>query len=184
MLLRQLSGQPRDDGNQAQQGWGRAGNRRPLPLALGLHTQRGAGLLPRDFQAPPEDKPRQNLDRVHRQVGAQQGLGLEVGLRIAHQHPANRQWRHARVRPQSRRSSDLHHALPVAIPAADRHRGPACRHIAQPWGQRGPALALQTRPAILSWLAGWSGLIQGGIQPQAGDAQTDGPTDAAATTAS
>ena len=61
------------------------------PLALGLHAQVGTHLLKEpapylirgDRQLPAQDKPFQDLGRVRRWVGAQQGLGGEGALGIA-----------------------------------------------------------------------------------------------------
>ncbi len=59
----------------------------------------GTDLLPVYFQAPSEDKPLQDLDGVHTQVGTEQGLGLELLLWIAYQHPPDGQDTTSKVTP-------------------------------------------------------------------------------------
>jgi hypothetical protein len=91
VLWRHLSSHQRDHREQAQQGQSGTGNRLGIPRPLGLQTSMGTGLLPRHCQAPPEDKPLQDLDGVHRHVCAQHGLGVKLPVRVAHQQPADRQ---------------------------------------------------------------------------------------------
>jgi hypothetical protein len=60
-----------------------------VPLSLALHSQVGTGLLPGDLQTSPQHKPLQDLHEVHGQVPAEQRLGLELALRLPHQHPVD-----------------------------------------------------------------------------------------------
>jgi hypothetical protein len=62
------------------------GPRAPLPLRV--HAQMSTGLLPGHLEAPSEDKPLEDLHRLCRQTRTQQGLVLELALRIAHEEPS------------------------------------------------------------------------------------------------
>jgi hypothetical protein len=78
--LHQLAGHQRHDREQAQEGRSGTGNRLGMPLPLGFQTHMSTCLLPRHLQAPAEDKPLQDLDRVCHQVCAQQGFGGQTPL--------------------------------------------------------------------------------------------------------
>jgi hypothetical protein len=173
VLFRDLARPQGDHREEPQQGWGGAGDGPRVPLPLRFQTQMGTGLLPGHFEAPPEDKPLQDLDGVHRQVRTQHGLGFERLLGVAHQHPADGQRRHSRVIPHGCGRDELHTSGPCAIPATQRRRHPQRGRVGQDPGQSGQALAFEVWPAMLAWLPMWSRVVQGGIQPQARDA-TDG----------
>ena len=89
-FLQRVGGQcgPGEEPQQDRRG---AGDGQVGPLALGLHAQVGPHLLKEpapylirgDLQLPAQDKPFQDLGRVRRWVGAQQGLGGEGALGIA-----------------------------------------------------------------------------------------------------
>ena len=67
----------------------RAGDGEIGPLALCLHTQMGSYLVEGDLQLPAQYKPFQDLGRVRRRVGTEQGLSGEGALGVSDQHPAN-----------------------------------------------------------------------------------------------
>ena len=147
---------------------------RRIPLALGLHAQMGAGLLPGDLQAPPEDKPLQRFGQGPPSGPYTARLGARTALRIAHQHPANGQWRHSRVIPHRRGRDEL------APPAPRRHTSHApspwssrVAGLAKTWAKVGSRLPFRRGRPFCRGLPWWSGFIQGGIQPQARNA-TDG----------
>ena len=78
---------------QSQQGRRGAGNGQIRPLALRLDPQMGPHFVERDLQLPAHDEPLQDLHRIGGQIGAQQGLRLELTFRITDQHPADGQGR-------------------------------------------------------------------------------------------
>ena len=61
-----------------------------IPLPLRLNPEMSAGFLKGHFHRPSSHKPRQYLLRRVIAVGRKQCLRLELALRIANQHPANR----------------------------------------------------------------------------------------------
>ena len=112
---RERPGRSREEPQQDGRG---AGDGQIGPLALGLHAQVGTHLLKEpapylirgDLQLPAQDKPFQDLGRVRRWVGAQQGLGGEGALGIADQHPANEDGRLAGAVPDCRLRREFHRA--------------------------------------------------------------------------
>ena len=55
-----------------------------------LHAEMGASLLEGDLDAPTLHELGHDPHRLAAQVGAEQGLGCEAVLGIAHQHPSDR----------------------------------------------------------------------------------------------
>jgi hypothetical protein len=144
------------------------GPRGPWPWRL--PAQMSPGLLSGHFQAPAQPQPRQQLDGPAPPIGAQQGLGRALRVRIADEDPADRQGGHAGVRPDRRSRGGLHHPLPCALPAASRPRGAVWGRLPQHWGQRRLPLAREARPAMRPWLVGWGRCRAGGSPPHTGDA--------------
>ena len=144
------------------------GNGQVRPLALGLHAQMRPHLLEGDLQLPAQHKPFQDLRRVRRRIGAEQGLGSEFALWVPNQDPAQGHRRLARAVPDRRLRGEFHRAGSAVVPG--------CRHL-NPWHggqvqeclQRGQASAFQRRAAVLPRLTGWRWRVQGGVQAQAGD---------------
>ena len=153
---------------RAQAGCG-ACSRPVRPLPLGLHTETVARLTEGDLHLPTLDEPAHDLQRVAPRIGAQKGLRLEAVLRIARQHPADRHDRQAGMVPNGRGGAELHDPRTLAIPA--RHGGlhPACALVGQDDREVRPAGALDPRAPDRSGLAWRRRLVQGRVQPQAGD---------------
>src|SRR5215213_496740 len=59
-------------------------------LCVRLESQMSTHLLEGHFQLPAHHKPGEDLLRIGVKVGTQEGLGFELFLRIAHQHPTQR----------------------------------------------------------------------------------------------
>ena len=64
-----------------------------------FHAQVGSDFLKGDLRLPTQHKPLQDLGRVCRRVGAEQGLRIEGTLGVADQHPADEDGRLARTVP-------------------------------------------------------------------------------------
>jgi hypothetical protein len=95
---------------------------------LRVHAQMSTGPLPGHLEAPSEHKPLEDLHRLRRQNRTQQGLGLELALRIVHEDPSDRQGRHARVMPDRRMRDELDHPLALTIPPAHSLVSAQCKH--------------------------------------------------------
>jgi len=118
------------------------------------------------FCLPAQDKPLDNLPGFSFQVCAQEGLGLELALRIADQHPANGQGRQTAVKPDCRLRDDLDHALALAIPVPDRDALPARLGIGRNGYQSRQALPFLARAALRTGFALRGRFVQRGVQPQ------------------
>ena len=144
------------------------GNGQIGPLALGLHAQMGAHLLKGDFQLPAQDKPFQDLGRVRRRVGAEQGLGSEGALGVSDQHPTNEHSRLAGAVPDHRLRGEFHRAGGAVIPG-HCGAGPSYLGLVEDRFQLGTPCAFQRRAAVLTWLTGGRRCVEGGVQTQTGD---------------
>ena len=122
------------------------------------------------FELPALDKPADDLQRLLRQVGAEQRLRIEAAAGIAQQYPADRHDRHAAVTPDGGIRADFHHAVALAIPAGHDNPLPAGGLVGQHLGQGRQALALGPRPSDGAGWARRSRPVKGRIKPQAGDA--------------
>src|SRR5215208_220788 len=110
----------RDEGEQAEQGGGGAGDGLIGPLALGFDAEMATDLGEGDLGAPAANKPAQDVERIGREVGAQKRLRAELILAVAHQHVADRDVM-AGMRPDGGAGDDLDLALCAAIPACNLH---------------------------------------------------------------
>ena len=164
----QLVGGQGYPGEEAQQDWRGAGDGPVGPLALGLHTQVGADFSEGYFQLPTQHKPLDDLDGIGVGVGAEQGLGLEPGLGVADQHPADGYRRLAGDVPEGGVGGQCHGAGMAAIPG-HRRCGPGGVGMMQQLYQGGLSGADDAGPSPLTGLAGWRRMVETGIQTQAGD---------------
>src|SRR5215204_503501 len=80
----------RDEGEQAEQGGGGASNGLIGPLALGLDAEVATDFGEGNLGAPATNKPAQDVERIGREIGAQEGLRAGLILAVAHQHVADR----------------------------------------------------------------------------------------------
>jgi hypothetical protein len=87
---RKLLGEQRHQGKQAQQAGRGVGDGFVGPLALALEAEAIAHLAEGDLDRPALHEPTDHAQRVLHRVGAQKRLRLELALRIAQQHPADR----------------------------------------------------------------------------------------------
>ena len=78
----------RDEGEQAEQGGGGAGDGLIGPLALGFDAEVATDLGEGDLHAPAANEPAQDIEWICREIGAQKGLWAELILAVAHQHRA------------------------------------------------------------------------------------------------
>ena len=67
-----------DDREQPEQAWRGAGDGLVRPLPLGLDAEVVTHLAEGDFDLPALDEPADDLQRLLRQVGAEQGLRIEA----------------------------------------------------------------------------------------------------------
>jgi site-specific DNA recombinase len=122
------------------------------------------------FELPALDEPADDLERVAVGIGAEQGLRVEAALGVAQQHPTDRDDRHAAVTPDGSDGVDLHDALARAIPARHRDALPGRGCLGDYSGECGQALALGPGTPNRARRARWCWLVEGRIQPEAGDA--------------
>src|SRR4051794_28298041 len=66
----------REEGEQAEQGGGGAGDGLIGPLALGLDAEMAADLGEGNLDAPATNEPAQDVARIGREIGAQEGVSL------------------------------------------------------------------------------------------------------------
>ena len=138
------------------------------PLALCLHTQMGSYLVEGDLQLPAQYKPFQDLGRVRRRVGTEQGLSGEGALGVSDQHPANEDGGLAGAVPDRRLGSEFHGAGDAVVPG-HLGAGPSYIRLLKENFQRRPPRALQWRATVLARLTGWRWRIESGVQTQSGD---------------
>src|SRR3954468_15793174 len=156
-----------DDREQPEQAWRGTGDRLVRPLPLGFDAEVVAHLAEGDFELPALDEPADDLQRLLRQVGAEQRLRVEATAGIAQQYPADRHDRHAAVAPDGGIRTDLHDAVALAVPAGHGHPLPAGGLVGQYLGQGRQALALGPRPSDGAGWARRSRPIKGRIEAQA-----------------
>src|SRR4029078_10327381 len=157
----------RDEGEQAQQGGGGAGDGLIGPLALGLDAEVSAYLGEGNLGAPATNEPAQDVERIGREVGAQKRLRAELILAVAHQHIADRGVM-AGMRPDGVAADDLDLALCAAIPACNLQALPACataRQLLRQAREETPHNARATEPPLTLGRR----LEQAGVQAQASD---------------
>ena len=166
-FLQRVSGQC-GPGKETQQDGRGAGDGLVRPLALGLHAQVGPRLPEGDLQLPAQHKPLQDLGRVRRRVGTEQGLRGEDALGVSDQHPANEHGGLARAVPDRCLGGEFHRAGGAVIPG---HHGTGPSHVDRfkQGFERGSPCAFQRRPTVLTRLTGWRWRVQGGVQTQSGD---------------
>src|SRR5215212_6441942 len=164
-----LVSEERDHTEQGQKCRGRALDRHLRALPLGLQAQALTNCLKRGLHLPASHEPRNDLSRIGREVSAQQGLALEIPLRVADQHPADGHGGKPRGVPDGRLGGGVHRASCITVPATHRDRRPSRLRVLDHRRGVREALALQARPSHLAWLA-WRGrFVQSGIEPEAGD---------------
>src|SRR5690554_583734 len=161
LVLAETVRQQGDQGEEAQQRRGGAGNSQVRPLPLGFQTQMSTRFLEGHFQAPATDKEAQNLLRAQGQVGADKGGGQEVALRVAHQHPADGQGVLSLCAPQGGLRTELDGLPLVAVPVQVQRR-PLSLRVGQHLLERGQALA------FLGPLPRWR-VMQDNVQAGSGD---------------
>src|SRR3712207_3077479 len=87
---------------QPQERRGGSPYRQIRPLPLRLESQMPTYLLEGHLQLPAHDESGEDLLRIGVKVGAEEGLGFELFLRIAHQDPTHRYGEQARAVPHGR----------------------------------------------------------------------------------
>ena len=155
-------------GEESHQDWRSTSDGLIRPLALGLHAQMRPHLLEGDLQLPAQHKPFQDLRRIRRRIGAEQGLGSEFALGVPNQDPTQGYRRLARAVPDRRLRGESQRAGSAVVPGC-RHGGPGHGGQVQECLQRWQPPAFQRRPTVLTGLTGWGRFIKGGVQAQAGD---------------
>jgi hypothetical protein len=129
-----------------------------------------AHLAEGDLHLPAPDDPADDLQRVAGGIGAEQGLWVEAVLRIAQQHPTDRQDWQASLAPNRGSGTDLNDALPLPVPRGHGHplpaRGPIHQHVREVRQARALGARTPDRPSP----ARRRRFVQRRIEPQAGDA--------------
>ena len=118
-----------------------------------LHTQMGS-YREGDLQLPAQYKPFQDLGRVRRRVGTEQGLSGEGALGVSDQHPANEDGGLAGAVPDRRLGGEFHGAGDAVVPG---HLGAevtsVCSRKTFSGGRRGPFNGGRPWPAAGAWAA-------------------------------
>ena len=138
------------------------------PLPLGFQTQMGPALLESDLQLPAQHKPLNNPGRRYTGGGAQQGLGPELRQGVSDQDPPQGDRREAGMIPDGSSRCDFQGALGPVIPG-DGDAGPRGCWVLETLLQSGQARSLEPGPSQLARQPWGRGIIEGSIQPQAGD---------------
>jgi len=89
------------------------------PLALGLQTQVRSCFLAGDFDVPPVELGGQDRQGLDRRVGAEERVGREPPLRVAHQDPADGQRCAAVGVPQRGAGGHVERSPLVSVPGDD-----------------------------------------------------------------
>src|SRR5262249_30652211 len=151
-------GHQADKSKQPEESWCRASNRLVRPLPLGFPAQVPAPFFKGHFDIPAQDKPLDNLGRLQREGGTEEGTGWHVALRIHHQNPTDGERllprcmpeRHARQHPQ---------ALPYAAIPCDLDLLAVLLGLVEPCFQcRQARSLLRFRPPLARWNRGWKGI--------------------------
>ena len=77
------------------------------------------GILEGDLKLPAGDEPLEDIDRSGREIGAEEGLGLEFANRIADQQPSNWHWGQTRVVPDGGVGGEFDGPIGATIPEGD-----------------------------------------------------------------
>jgi site-specific DNA recombinase len=141
-----------------------------LPTSPSSEQVRFCHLRKDYFQLPALREPAEDLQRLLRQVGAEQGLWVEPPAGIAQQHPTDRHHRQSAMAPDGGLGADLHHALALAVPVGHRHPLPWRGLIGQHRGQGRQALALAAGPTTGLGPPQRGRGVERGIEAQTGDA--------------
>src|SRR4051794_7414105 len=102
-------GQQGHDREQAEQAGRGAGDGLVGPLPLGFDAEVVAGFSERDLYLPTLCEPAEDLQRLLRGVGTEQGLWVEAPAGVTQQHPTDRHHRQAAMAPEGGLGADLHH---------------------------------------------------------------------------
>lgn len=140
-LRHSLMCEQRDQREQIQERRRGPPDRQLRSLPLGLYSQMPTYLLKGHLELPAHDEPGEDPLRIGAEVGADQGLGGEGAPRVADQRLAQGHGEQARAVPDRRGRSDLHHALPLAVPVGNRNRSPVggwVFDLAERFGRRSP----------------------------------------------
>ena len=161
-------GQQGHDREQAEQRRGHTQDGEVRPLTLSLHAEVSADFVERDFHLPTLWKPFHDLLGGNGEIGAQQGLGLELLPWVADDDPTNGHGRLSGVRPHRGPGSDFDQAFLFAIPLMHRELLPTSAFIFGNLFQSRQAFALLARATHLvrSIL---SRLVQRGVHAKADD---------------
>jgi hypothetical protein len=116
---------------------------------------------------PTQDEPPKDLLGSGTKIGAEQGLGFELSLRIAHQHPAYGNGWQSRAVPDRSRRCHFHGALPTPVPVVHHDRRPDGGRIFSDDRKVWETFALQARAAQLPCSARWSRSVERSVQAQA-----------------
>jgi hypothetical protein len=135
------------------------------PLTLGFDAEMAAGFFEGDFQLPAHDKPLDDLLGSSGLVSTQQTHRFILPQRVTDQDPADRNGRQTIMEPNRGLRGDRHRPPLSVIPP--QLNGRPCRfRCIQILLRRRQALALAARTSLAR--IRWRGVIQGGVQSQAG----------------
>src|SRR5918994_2273571 len=155
-----------DHREQSQQRRGGSPYRQLRPLSLGLESEMPAHLLKGHLKLPAHNKPADDLLWISVKVSTKESLGLELSLRITHQHPTNRHGEQARRILERCLRSDLDCAILAPVPVGNRDGFPEGGMIFGHLRKVGQAPALEARPPSLAWFAWGRRLVECGVQPK------------------
>lgn len=121
-----------------------------------------------DFPRPTLHEPCQDLNGVRALIGTEQGLWLKRALRIANEHPTDRNGRNWRLIPQSRASRHFPLSADASIPGNGGCLPHGC-WVGESRLPFGLGFPFQGRPTPLPCLSLSGRIRHAGIQTQAGN---------------
>ena len=167
-FLPQQPGCERNPGEYSQQQRSGAGDGLVGPLALSLHAKVSAHLLEGNLDAPAQQEPLNDPERIGFSIGADQRLRSHLAERVSDQHPPDMHGRSSPAIPDCGLGCNLQCACGSVLPW-HRYATPGHIGVVQEFDGRGQALSLQAWSAYLPGHSGWSGFEERSIEPESAD---------------
>src|SRR5215510_762199 len=141
-------------------------NREVAPLSLSFYPEMRSGFFKGHLHAPTPHKPGQDLQWWMAGVRRKKRLWFIFVLRVADQHPTDRNWLMSAFVPDTGLAVDFDLPLISAVPILDLNFCPRRLRIIQTLLWRRPASAFDSRPPILSRFSFRSRIPQLGVHSQ------------------
>ena len=140
------------------------------PLALGFDAEMGADFLEGGLDLPAAHEDADDFGRVHVRVGAEEGLGVLLARRVAHQDPSDGFGRRSGTMPECCFGEDFEClVLHASAPAREGDRCPAGGGVVETCLELGPGLALLPGPPPLARSPRFGRREEAGVEPETAD---------------